>query len=111
MREEGEDIMKTDILKDISTFTIKFNKPLTKESFEQIVSSIPEGKSDLWGNPIKLGLTKVHVYGVDKQTWKPILLELTDKHLICITTTKKEGSNIIERLICNIQKYIDSLIL
>jgi len=89
--------------------TIKFAEPLTKETFEYWIHSTfkrPNNRFRLWGNPILLGPKKVHVYGVDKHLWKPIFLEITDKHVIAIVP-KGTCGNTIHRLICNIQRYID----
>jgi hypothetical protein len=88
---------------------IKFEEPLGKETFDYWIKSTfgrINNRFRLWGNPIKLGPKKVHVYGVDKHLWKPIFLELTDKHLVAIVP-KGTCGNTIHRLICNIQKYID----
>jgi len=88
---------------------IKFGEPLSKETFEYWIKSTfvrINNRFRLWGNPIKLGPKKVHVYGVDKHLWKPIFIELTDKHLIAIIP-KGTCGNTIHRLICNIQRYID----
>lgn len=88
---------------------IRFAEPLNKETFEHWIKSTFERANNrfrLWGNPIILGPRKVHVYGVDKHLWKPIFLELTDKHLIAIIP-KGTCGNTIHRLICNIQRYID----
>jgi len=92
-----------------SPVTIKFGEPLSKEIFDYWIKSIfgcGDNRFELWGNPIFLGPTKVHIYGVDKHLWKPIYMEITDKHLVAIFP---EGTceNTINRLICNIQRYID----
>ncbi|MBE0478316.1 hypothetical protein IBX65_04260 [Candidatus Aerophobetes bacterium] len=92
-----------------SPVTIKFEEPLSKETFDYWIKSTfgrINNRFRLWGNPIALGPRKVHVYGVDKHLWKPIFLELTDKHLITIVP-KGTCGNTIHRLICNIQRYID----
>lgn len=92
-----------------SPVTILFNEPLSKETFDYWIKSTfgrINNRFRLWGNPIRLGPRKVHVYGVDKHLWKPIFLELTDKHLVAIVP-KGTCGNTIHRLICNIQKYID----
>jgi len=92
-----------------SPVIIKFKEPLSRETFDYWIKSTfgrVNNRLRLWGNPIKLGPTKVHVYGVDKHLWKPIFLELTDKHLIAIVPEGTCG-NTIHRLICNVQKYID----
>jgi len=89
--------------------SIIYNEPLTVETFDYWIKSTfgrINNRFKLWGNPIGLGLKKVHVYGVDKHLWKPIFLELTDRHLIAVVP-KGTCGNTIHRLICNIQKYID----
>ena len=60
----------------------------------------------LWGNPIRLGPKKVHVYGVDKHLWQPIFLEITDKHIVAIIP-KGTCGNTVHRLVSNIQIYLD----
>jgi hypothetical protein len=92
-----------------SPVTIKFEEPLTKETFDYWIKSTfgrIKNRFRLWGNPIVLGPKKIQVYGVDKHLWKPIFLELTDKHLIAIVP-KGTCGNTIHRLICNIQRYVD----
>lgn len=92
-----------------SPVTIIFDEPLSKETFDYWIKSTFErinNRFRLWGNPIFLGPTKVHVYGVDKHLWKPIFMEITDKHLIAIIP-KGTCGNTIHRLICNIQRFID----
>ncbi len=92
-----------------SPVTIKFEEPLSKETFDYWIKSTfgrINNRFRLWGNPIRLGPRKVHVYGVDKHLWKPIFLEFTDKHLVAIVP-KGTCGNTIHRLICNIQRYIE----
>jgi len=92
-----------------SPVTMIFSEPLNKETFDYWINSTfgrINNRFRLWGNPIRLGPKKVHVYGVDKHLWKPIFLEFTDSHLISIVP-KGTCGNTIHRLICNIQKYID----
>jgi len=92
-----------------SPVRIEFKETLSKETFDYWISSTfgrINNRFRLWGNPISLGPKKVHVYGVDKHLWKPIFLEITDKHLTAIVP-KGTCGNTIHRLICNIQKYID----
>jgi hypothetical protein len=88
---------------------IKFGEPLSEKTFDYWIKSTfsrINNRFRLWGNPIILGPKKVHVYGIDKHLWKPIFLELTDKHLVAIVP-KGTCGNTIHRLICNIQRYID----
>ena len=92
-----------------SPVTIKFGEPLSKETFDYWIKSTFSRMNNcfrLWGNPIVLGPTKVHVYGVDKHLWRPIYMEITDKHLVVIIP-KGTCGNTIHRLVCNILRYID----
>ena len=105
-----EEIKKGQIDKLIGTpVIITFSESLNKKTFDHWIKSTfgrLNNRFRLWGNPIRLGPTKVHVYGVDKHLWKPLFLEFTDKHLVAIVPRGTCG-NTIHRLICNIQKYID----
>ncbi|MEO0267820.1 MAG: hypothetical protein ABIM36_06775 [candidate division WOR-3 bacterium] len=92
-----------------SPVTISFSEPLDKNTFDYWIKSTfgrIHNRFRLWGNPIVLGPTKIHIYGVDKHLWKPIFMEITDKHLIAIIP-KGTCGNTIHRLVCNIQRYID----
>jgi hypothetical protein len=60
----------------------------------------------LWGNPIRLGPQKIHIYGLDRHLWQPIFIEMTTDHLIAIVP-KGTCGNTVHRLITNIQRYID----
>jgi hypothetical protein len=89
--------------------SIKFSEPLGKETFDYWIKSTfgrIRNRFRLWGNPIVLGPTKVHIYGVDKHLWKPIFMEITNKHLIAIIPRGTCG-NTVHRLVTNIQRYID----
>jgi len=89
--------------------TILFSEPLNQKTFDYWIQSTfgrLNNRFRLWGNPIRLGPKKVHVYGIDRHLWKPIFLEITDKRLIAIIP-KGTCGNTIHRLICNIQRYID----
>jgi len=89
---------------------LKFSKPLSKETFDCWIKSIFEclnNCSELWGNPIFLDPKKVHVYGVDRHLWKPFFIEFTDKYLVAFVY-KKTCKNTIRRLVCNIQRFVDT---
>jgi len=59
----------------------------------------------LWGDPIRLGPTKVHVYGADRHLWQSINLEITSKGLVAILPQGTCG-NTFHRLVTNIQHYV-----
>jgi hypothetical protein len=59
----------------------------------------------LWGDPIRLGPRKVHVYGADRHLWQPINLEITAKRLVAILPRGTCG-NTFHRLVTNVQRYV-----
>lgn len=92
-----------------SPVSIKFSEPLSTETFEYWIKSTfgrVRNRFRLWGNPIRLGPQKIHVYGLDKHLWQPIFMEITARHLITIIP-KGTCGNTVHRLITNIQRYID----
>ncbi|MGA2464485.1 MAG: hypothetical protein ABSH06_09050 [Thermodesulfobacteriota bacterium] len=89
--------------------SIKFSDPLSQETLEYWLKSTfgrLRNRFRLWGNPIKLGPTKFHVYGIDRHLWQPIFMEITANHLIAIIP-KGTCGNTVHRLVTNIQRYID----
>jgi hypothetical protein len=88
--------------------TVKFNDPLSPEVFNYWIDATFKRKRNkfrLWGHPIRLGPTKVHVYGVDRHLWQPIILELTEKGCTTVIPNGTCG-NTVHRLITNIQRYL-----
>jgi hypothetical protein len=90
--------------------TIRFqDEGLRQEVFDRWVGSTftPTGnRFRLWGNPIHLGPTKVHVYGVDRHLWRPLFLEVTAMGCTAIVPEDTCG-NTVHRLVTNIQRYVD----
>jgi len=87
----------------------RFSERLSQEVFDAFIVHTfgrAANKFRLWGNPIRMGPCKVHVYGLDRHLWQPIHLEITDAQIIAIVP---EGScgNSIHRLVTNIQHYLD----
>lgn len=92
-----------------SPLSINFKEPLNQETFDYWIQSTfgrSRNRFRLWGNPIRLGPKKIHVYGVDRHLWQPIFMEITDKHLLAIIP-KGTCGNTVHRLVTNIQRYID----
>ncbi len=92
-----------------SPLSINFKEPLNQETFDYWIKSTfgrSRNRFRLWGNPIRLGPKKIHVYGVDRHLWQPIFMEITDKHLLAIIP-KGTCGNTVHRLVTNIQRYID----
>lgn len=88
---------------------IRFQEPLSPNVFNYWISATFERKRNrfrLWGHPIRLGPTKVHVYGVDRHLWQPLFLELTAKGCTAILPNGTCG-NTVHRLVTNIQRYLD----
>jgi len=88
---------------------IRFREPLSTNVFEYWIKATFERKRNrfrLWGHPIRLGPTKVHVYGVDRHLWQPLFLELTAKGCTAIIPNGTCG-NTVHRLVTNIQRYLD----
>lgn len=89
--------------------TILFREPLSPDVFNRWISSTFErhrNRFRLWGHPIRLGPTKVHVYGLDRHLWQPLFLDLTDKRCFAIIPDGTCG-NTVHRLVTNIQRYVD----
>ncbi|MEW6667905.1 MAG: hypothetical protein AB1512_22065 [Thermodesulfobacteriota bacterium] len=88
---------------------VRFLETLSTAVFNQWITATFERKRNrfrLWGHPIRLGPTKVHVYGVDRHLWQPIFLELTSRGCTAIVPNGTCG-NTVHRLVTNIQKYLD----
>jgi len=88
---------------------VRFQEPLDPAVFKHWIAATFERKRNkfrLWGHPIPLGPTKVHVYGVDRHLWQPLFLELTAKGCTAIIPNGTCG-NTVHRLVTNIQRYLD----
>jgi hypothetical protein len=92
-----------------SPVVIKFSKRLPEPVFSRFIK-MTFGREDnrfrLWGSPIILGPTKVHVYGADRHIWQQLFLEITDTQITAILPHGTCG-NSIHRLITNVQQYLD----
>lgn len=89
--------------------TIRFREPLPASVFDYWIRATFERKRNrfrLWGHPIRLGPTKVHVYGVDRHLWQPLFLELGSRGCTAIIPNGTCG-NTLHRLVTNIQRYLD----
>jgi len=86
---------------------VEFAEPLSEATFNRWVQRAFQKRNrfKLWGDPIKLGPTKVHVYGADRHLWQPINLELTEKGVVAILPQGTCG-NTFHRLVTNIQHYV-----
>ena len=86
---------------------IEFGEPISTRTFDRWVSMAFQKRNrfKLWGDPIRLGPAKVHVYGADRHLWQPINLEITSKGVVAILPRGTCG-NTFHRLVANIQHYV-----
>jgi hypothetical protein len=86
---------------------VNFPAPLSEPTFNRWVEKAfrKKGPFKLWGNPMRLGPTKVHVYGADRHLWQPINLEMTSRGIVAILP-KGTCGNTFHRLVTNIQRYV-----
>lgn len=86
---------------------IDFKEKLTKATFDCWIGLAFNKRNvfRLWGDPIRLGPTKVHVYGADRHLWQPINLEITENRMVAILPQGTCG-NTFHRLVTNIQRYV-----
>lgn len=87
----------------------RFSTPLDPETFDRWVQSTfgrRRNRFRLGGQPMRLGPTKVHVYGIDRHLWQPLSLEITDTHILGILP-KGTCGNTVHRLASNIQRWLD----
>jgi hypothetical protein len=86
---------------------VRFKEELSKKTFDRWMSLAFQKRNQfrLWGDPIRLGPTRIHVYGADRHLWQPINLELTNKGIVAILPQGTCG-NTFHRLVTNIQRYV-----
>jgi len=86
---------------------VKFDEPLSQTTFDNWVKKAFQKRNvfKLWGEAMRLGPTKIHVYGADRHLWQPINLEMTENQLVAILPSGTCG-NTFHRLVANIQRYI-----
>lgn len=92
-----------------SPVVLDFFEPLTEAVFNEFISQTfryENNRFRLWGDPISLGPTKVHVYAVDRHIWQPLFLEITTKKITVLVPHGTCG-NSVHRLITNVQQYLD----
>ncbi|MBN8458576.1 MAG: hypothetical protein J0M04_12130 [Verrucomicrobia bacterium] len=86
---------------------VRFDEALSQTTFDNWVTKAFQKRNvfKLWGDPLRLGPTKIHVYGADRHLWQPINLEMTERQLVAILPRGTCG-NTFHRLVANIQRYI-----
>jgi hypothetical protein len=86
---------------------VRFDEELSEATFNRWMQLAFQKRNrfKLWGNPIRLGPRKIHLYGADRHLWQPINLEITSKQLVAILPRGTCG-NTFHRLVTNIQHYV-----
>jgi hypothetical protein len=86
---------------------IRFKDEISPPTFRRWVARAFQKRNRfrLWGEPIWMGPTKVHVYGADRHLWQPLNIEMTEKSLVAILPQGTCG-NTFHRLVTNIQAYV-----
>lgn len=86
---------------------VRFDEPLNEATFNRWVALAFQKRNRfrLWGEPIRLGPTKVHAYGADRHLWQPINLEMTERGLVAVLPQGTCG-NTFHRLVTNIQRFV-----
>jgi len=88
---------------------LEFSDRLSEQTFDRWIRTTFGRRANrfrLAGHPMRLGRTKVHVYGVDRHLWQPVMLELTDRHLYAVLPRGTCG-NTVHRLVTNVQRFLD----
>ena len=86
---------------------VRFSEPLNEATFNRWVGLAFQKRNRfrLWGDPVRLGPTKVHVYGADRHLWQPINIEMSAEGLTAILPQGTCG-NTFHRLVTNLQRYV-----
>jgi len=88
---------------------LKFKNKLQPAVFDRFVEAVFEKKNrafNLWGNPIRLGPTKVHVYALDRHVAQQLFIEITESDMLVVIPFGTCG-NTIHRLVTNVQQFLD----
>jgi hypothetical protein len=88
---------------------IRFRAELAPSTFNRFIEvTFDQGRGPfrLWGNPIRLGEGKVHVYGLDLHMWQQVYMELTTRHFLFVLPSGTCG-NTVHRLMTNVQRFLD----
>jgi len=89
--------------------TIKYPS-LSQEVFDDLLEAIfdEHGPFRLWGNPIRLGPKKVHIYGALRKSCVPVNIEITECRIVIMCIQQTERSDCVEKLTVNLKRYFES---
>jgi hypothetical protein len=88
---------------------LRFHEKLTQETFDTFIEATFRRKHNrfgLWGDPIRLGPAKVHIYALDRHMWQQLFFEVTRDQMLVLIPRGTCG-NSIHRLVTNVQQYLD----
>lgn len=88
---------------------LQFRQPLPGGVFRRWIEAVFGRRNNrfrLWGHPIWLSASQVHVYGVDRHLWQPVYLDLTTSYIVAILP-KGTCGNTVHRLVTNVQRFLD----
>lgn len=86
-----------------------FSQPLREDTFRRWIINLFNSRRNRFrisGFATWLSSTKVHANAIDQHLWQPIILEITTERLVAVLPEGTCG-NTINRLISNIQRYVD----
>jgi len=82
--------------------TFIFEQPIESSKFHDYVA----GKNVLlWGNPLRLGGNKYHIYGVETNTWERVDIELTAKRFIAVFY-QDDYKDAVGHIVKNVREYL-----
>ncbi|CNE51346.1 Uncharacterised protein [Mycobacterium tuberculosis] len=94
---------------DSAVAELIFSQPLSEAAFKRWVLSLFNNKRNRFrisGFHTWLSDRKVHANAIDQHLWQPIILELTPSRVVAVLP-KGTCGNSVNRLISNVQRYID----
>lgn len=94
---------------DPAVAELVFSQPLSEAAFKRWVVSLFNNRRNRFrisGFHTWLSDRKVHANAIDQHLWQPIIMELTPKRVVAVLP-KGTCGNSINRLITNVQRYID----
>lgn len=96
-------------LTGIHVASLAFDPPLTEQQLLDWVSRHLHDRSDLllWGNPITLGPTKYHVYGLDLATYMPLAMEFTVRRMVFVAN--RQGDMVLPPVLDRVERSLACL--
>jgi len=89
-----------------------FERELSQKAFDDLVEAMVsqnDARFHLWGNPIRLGPRKVHIYGADTAAWTPVSIEMRADRAVLLVDGKNRPETeqeIIDRFASDLRRYL-----